>query len=383
MTLTDKTVGTKETFDSDKIRELSSKGIITNIANLEKAIFCLEYVGQLQEARLDFIFKGGSAIQTLLKEKWTRLSVDVDICTNASKDELEQILENIHQKFNKKAFSYTPRERVVGDNIPFYLYRIETPPITERSRTILLDAMGIKPKLATQQTSLKTFFFNSTIKVTTPTVGALLGDKLSTIGPTTIGRPLNDSRNGLEYAKHLFDIGILQENQFNIEECKTSYNQAIQTQSKIRNKEYTINECFGDLLFTCQVASLPQRGGEQLIKKLTSDKAKRAKSGLQILQDGLRRFRPFLVQNISFTWDNIRYNAARTALLTKILHDDIEATRATKILKISPPTTKEEILALAGQLKQIPEEKRWFIMPNEIVNFPKILRTWHSFFFSH
>lgn len=243
--------------------------------------------------------------------------------------------------------------------------------------------MGIKPKLATQQTSLKTFFFNSTIKVTTPTVGALLGDKLSTIGPTTIGRPLNDSRNGLEYAKHLFDIGILQENQFNIEECKTSYNQAIQTQSKIRNKEYTINECFDDLLFTCQVASLPQRGGEQLIKKLTSDKAKRAKSELQILQDGLRRFRPFLVQNISFTWDNIRYNAARTALLTKILHDDIEATRATKILKISPPTTKEEILALAEQLKQIPEEKRWFIMPNEIVNFPKILRTWHSFFFSH
>ena len=61
MTLTDKTVGTKETFDSYKIRELLSKGIITNIANLEKAIFCLEYVGQLQEARLDFIFKGGSA----------------------------------------------------------------------------------------------------------------------------------------------------------------------------------------------------------------------------------------------------------------------------------------------------------------------------------
>lgn len=383
MTPTNKTVGTKETFDPNKIRELLSKGIITNIANLEKAIFCLEYVGQLKEEGLEFIFKGGSAIQTLLKDKWTRLSIDDDICTNASKNELEKILEKIHQKFNKKAFSYTQRERVVGENIPFYLYRIETPPITERNRTILLDAMGIKPKYATQQTPLKTFFFNSTIKVTTPTVGALLGDKLSTIGPTTIGRPLNDSRNGLEYAKHLFDIGILQENQFNIEHCKTSYDQAIQIQSKIRNKEYTIDECFDDLLFTCQVASLPQRGGEQLIKNLTPDKANRAKSELQILQDGLRRFRPFLVQNISFTWDNLRYNAARTALLAKILHDDIEAIEATKILKISPPTTKEEILALAEQLKQIPEEKRWFIMPNEIVNFPKILRTWHSFFFSY
>lgn len=297
------------------------------------------------------------------------------------KKELEKILEKIHHKFDKKVFSYTQRERIVSENIPFYFYRIETPPITEGNRTILLDAMGIKPKFATQQTSLKTFFFNSAIKVTTPTAGALLGDKLSIIGPTTIGRPLNDSRNGLEYAKHLFDIGILQEDQFNIEQCKNSYNQAIQTQSKIRNKEYTINECFDDLLFTCQVASLPQRGGEQLIKKLKPNKADRAKSELQILQDGLRRFRPFLVQNISFTWDNLRYNAARTALLAKILHNDIEATEATKILKLNPPTTQEEILALAEQMKQIPEEKRWFIMPNEIANFPKILRTWHSFFF--
>jgi hypothetical protein len=119
MTLTDKTVGTKETFDSDKIRELSSKGIITNIANLEKAIFCLEYVGQLQEARLDFIFKGGSAIQTLLKEKWTRLSVDVGICTNASKDELEQILENIHQKFNKKLSHILQEKELLAITYPF------------------------------------------------------------------------------------------------------------------------------------------------------------------------------------------------------------------------------------------------------------------------
>lgn len=383
MTVTNKTVGTKETFDSDKIRSLLSKGAITNIANLEKAIFCLEYVGQLQEEGLSFIFKGGSAIQTLLGNKWTRLSIDVDICTDTSKEELENILEKIHRKFSNKAFSYTQRERAVGENIPFYLYRIETPPITERNRTILLDAMGIKPKFATQQTPLKTFFFDSTLKVTTPTIGGLLGDKLSIIGPTTIGRPLNDSRNGLEYAKHLFDIGILQETDFDIEQCKTSYREAIRTQSKIRNKEYTQNECFDDLLFTCQVASLPQRGGEQLIKKLMPSKTNRATSELRILQDGLRRFRPFLVQNISFTWDSLRYNAARTALLAKILHKNVEDTKAIKILKLNAPTTKEEILALAEQIKQIPEEKRWFIMLDEIVNFPKILRTWHSFLVSN
>lgn len=378
---TGKTVGTKETFDPERIHSLLSQTVITNTTNLEKAIFCLEYVGQLHEEGLNFIFKGGSAVQTLLANKWTRLSIDVDICTDSSKEELEIILDKIYRKFDKKAFSHTQREREIRGNIPFYLYRIETPAITEKSRMILLDAIGIKPKFATQQTPLKTFFFESSAKVTTPTVGALLGDKLSTIGPTSIGRPLNDSRNGLEYAKHLFDIGTLQETNFDIKQCKASYTEAIHIQSKIRNKKYPQDECFEDMLFTCQVVSLPQRGGEQAIKELTSSKAKRATSELGILQDGLRRFRPFLAQNISFAWDDLRNNAARTALLIKILNIDIEDAKATRILNANAPTTKEEILALAEQIKKLPKEKRWFIIPHEIVNFPKILKAWHSFFF--
>jgi hypothetical protein len=66
--------------------------------------------------------------------------------------------------------------------------------------------------------------------------------------------------------------------------------------------------------------------------------------------------------------------------LAKILHNNIEHAKATKILKLNAPTTKEEISSLAEQLKQISEEKRWFIALDEIINFPKILRTWHSFF---
>lgn len=376
-----KTVGTKETFNPEKINALLSQAVITNIANLEKAIFCLEYVGQLQREGLDLIFKGGSALQVLLGDKWTRLSIDIDICTASSKEELETILEKIHCKFDKKAFSYTVRHREISSHTPFYLYKIETPAITEKSRTILLDALGIKPKIATQQTRLKTFFYDSQEKVTTPTTGALLGDKLTTIGPTTIGRPLKDSRNGLEYAKHFFDIGILQETDLNIQQCKTAYIEGIRIQSKIRNKKHTPEECFEDMLFTCQIASLPQQLGEQAIKELPSSQANRATSEFRILQDGLRRFRPFLVQKIAYTWDDLRNNAARTALLIKILTSNITDSKATTILNAEPPTKKEEILALTEQIKKIPKEKRWFILPNEIVNFPKILRAWHSFFF--
>jgi len=378
---TTKTVGTKETFNPERIHDLLSQAVITNITNLEKAIFCLEYVGQLQEEGLDLIFKGGSALQVLLGTKWTRLSIDIDICTDSSKEELETILGKIHSKFDKKAFLYTPRNREISSRVPFHLYRIETPAITEKSRTILPDAIEIKPKIATQQTPLKTFFYDSSAKITTPTTGALFGDKLTTIGPTSIGRPLNDSRNGLEYAKHFFDIGTLQETDFHIQQCKTAYTEVIRIQSKIRNKEYTRDECFEDMLFTCQVASLPQQLGEQAIKELTSSKVDRATSEFRILQDGLRRFRPFLVQKISYTWDDLRNNAARTALLIKILNSNIADAKAIKLLNTNLPTKKEEILALLEQIKKIPKEERWFILPDEIVNFPKILRAWHSFFF--
>jgi hypothetical protein len=129
------------------------------------------------------------------------------------------------------------------------------------------------------------------------------------------------------------------------------------------------------------VASLPQQLGEQTINELPSPKVSRATSEFRILQDGLRRFRPFLVQKTSYKWDDLRNNAARTALLTKILNSNITDAEATKILNIHAPTRKEEILTLIEQIKKLPKEERWFIIPNEMVNFPKILRTWHSFFF--
>ena len=66
---TTKTIGTAKTFNQGKIKSLLSKGTIASIPNIEKAIFCLEYLGQLQEEGLNLIFKGGSAVQILLRDR--------------------------------------------------------------------------------------------------------------------------------------------------------------------------------------------------------------------------------------------------------------------------------------------------------------------------
>jgi hypothetical protein len=370
---TTKTIGTAATFGSEKINGLLSTGLINNVANLERAIFSLEY----------FVFKGGSAIQVILRDKWTRLSVDADICSNVSEKELIAIMDNIHQKFDKTAFSFKVRDRTIAGSIPFYLYILEAPSIAVigETRSCLLDVMGIKPNYATTQVALKTPFFDSDITITTPTIGALLGDKLSTIGPNTMGRHLVDSRNGVEYAKHFYDIKNLQEADFIFKDCRSAFHEAIELQSKIRSKNFSVQECCEDMFFTCKVASLPQALSEQLIAKLSEQPRARARSEFRILRDGLARFRPFLVRGLTYSWDDLRYCAALTALLTKMVQLDLSEEKIKAILKANMPSKREEIQSVAAKLAAVPEQDRWFIQLDELVNFPRLLQTWHDYFF--
>ncbi len=107
-------VGNPENFSPSHVESLLSKGLVGSAVNLEKAIFSLEYVAQLKNAGLDFIFKGGSAVQILLGDRWNRLSIDVDVCTDASKGELIEALGAIGKRFGGRGFSYEARE---GENL--------------------------------------------------------------------------------------------------------------------------------------------------------------------------------------------------------------------------------------------------------------------------
>jgi hypothetical protein len=275
---TAKTEGAAGSFDPSKINGLLSAGRINSVVNLEKAIFSLEYLAQLQKGGLDFVFKGGSAIQVILQSRWGRLSVDADICTDASEEELLEIMKGIYKRFDRAAFSFKARNGPEGGPVPFYNYILDVPSIVETgdARNFLLDVMGARPKYATTQVALKTPFYDSSVSITTPTIGALLGDKLSMIGPNTAGRRLADSRNGVEYAKHFYDINSLQEFDFDFEDCRSAFHEAIEMQSKIRKKRLSVGECCEDMLFTCEVACLSQSMGERAIARLQGQQSSRA-----------------------------------------------------------------------------------------------------------
>lgn len=357
-------IGDKKCFSPENLKKIVEEKKLTSIANLERALFALEYVGQLWDNGLDLVFKGGSAVQILLGDSWNRLSVDADICTELSVEEIEKNLDEIKKKFKGKCFDYEPRGDPDGDLFRFY--RLTSPPITGPQRKFLLDIQRIEPNYRLTETPLKSFFYDSDIIIKTPTGSSILGDKLSVIGPSTIGRKLDDSRNGIEYAKHFYDIFCLSNNFEEFSETRKTYYSCVEIQSEIRGKDYTREECIKDALLTCKTASLPFN--EELVNNMSEDNM--ILKQYENLKKGVRRFGPFIVDEHFYNWESLREYASKTANLFKALK------QGTKITKKKDAELDEMIETLSA----LPEEERWFMDFDELRLSPQVVKNWYHFY---
>lgn len=65
---------------------------------IEKVIYALTFLEQLQLNDLNFVFKGGTAL-LLATETPKRFSIDIDIITGEPEDKIKEVLEKISQLF--------------------------------------------------------------------------------------------------------------------------------------------------------------------------------------------------------------------------------------------------------------------------------------------
>jgi len=360
-----KFLGKSECFSENHLRQIVKDKELTSISNIEKALFALEYVGQLWESGVDLVFKGGSAVQILLGDSWNRLSVDVDICTEFSKEQIEAHMNKIKKKFDGECFDFEPRKGPKGSK--FQCYRLTSLPITNLQRKFLLDIQGLKPEYKLTKTPLKSFFYDSDIKIPTPTGSSILGDKLSVIGPSTIGRNLTDSRNGIEYAKHFYDIHCLYTKFDDLSETRKTYLSCVEIQSVIRKTEFDVGVCIDDAIDTCKIASLPF--DEDLVKKMTP--TDRNLKQYAILKNGVQRFQPFIVGAKFYTWEKMREYASRTALLFKIMK------KKSNSLENSDEKSIDEMV---DTLESLPDEEQWFLDLDDLRLSPIVLRNWYEYY---
>jgi hypothetical protein len=359
-----KFLGKSTCFNPETIREIVDGKSLTSIANLERALCSLEYVGQLCDSGVDLVFKGGSAVQILLGDSWNRLSVDVDICTDIAVEEIERHMSGIEEKFDGTCFNYESRGGPWGD--VFKYYRVTSPPITDIPRWFLLDIQRVKPRYSLTKTPLKAFFYDSDIKIQTPTGSSILGDKMSVIGPSTIGRKLVDSRNGVEYAKHFYDIFCLSNNFHDFSETRMTYESCVEIQSKLRGMDLSTRECVEDAIFTCKIASLPM--DDELVKRMVSDKS--VFHRYQTLKKGVNRFDPFMVGTRFYNWESMRVYASKAASLFK---------RVTNI-NYNPGTEEIGVEEMIRVLSSLPDDERWFMDFEDLRLSPNVLSNWYQYY---
>ncbi len=365
--LSDKFLGNKSYFDRNyilkKIEE--RRGLVRDL--YERALNGLEYLSQLRDMGLDPIFKGGSAVQLLIPENLQRLSIDIDLAVGCSEKELTSILQQIHNKFNNKIYDF---ERV-GTDLPPYLvlYNLYIPSFfSETPSKIELDFLLHMPNYKTQQTQIKTFLYESDYIVRTPTINALLGDKLTTLGPNTIGKTLD--KNPLNIGKQLYDIFVLFNYSDNFKDLFDAYYDVFNFEKKNRElHSLSFEDAINDLIHICKLFSLSKNSP----KWVTDEKIKEKTN---FLKRGINNLMPYTSSELKLSLLKARTTSAKIAFLAKLLlfehNKTLKETISMKIfhqdnLRVKNLINDEDkIDEMKKKLDQIEIRERYHIQPKEL-----------------
>ncbi len=218
----------------------------------EQAIHCLELVAELSWAYFPFQFKGGNSLLLILQDP-KRFSIDVDIATDESPEEIERVLDKIVLEcgvFGK----WTKRQHKTKPFIPLASYYLfyKSKFTGSDDAFIMLDCQLTKSPYKTQNIPIVCgTIYKTIVKTDVPTPSSLIGDKLLTLGPTTLGIPLGKGKEA-QRIKHIFDIARLCETLPSISDVRESLTACIIHENTLQKKEIDAKDILADTLLFCK-----------------------------------------------------------------------------------------------------------------------------------
>jgi hypothetical protein len=235
---------------------------------MEKVIYALSLVEHLVQSGLKFTFKGGTSLLLILPEP-KRFSIDVDIITTESREQVETALNDICKrgiftKFELDTFrSYKPGVPKAHYLLTFYSQ------LDKREKVILLDILyeehGYPALVQAPIVNEWVQTDENPVSVWIPSVDSITGDKLTAYAPNTTGiRFRVEHANGrvtekqMEVMKQLFDIGILFDRITSLPHFKDSFHAAAQKEINYRGiPNMTVEHVLNDIIDTSlMIASL-------------------------------------------------------------------------------------------------------------------------------
>lgn len=252
-----------------------------NLARMELFLWDLEIFMQIQSLlKSKIVLKGGAAVQFYLPIEYQRSSIDIDIICSVSKKEIEIILKRIESKFSGEGELFKFRlhkPRNPKTNLPLYTYYMTVPSICS-DRELFRTQSNIQEVKIEFFTSNKYYKINrisspslfaikSSNKYNILNLNQLFADKLTTIGPNTIGI---QKRRYDELIKQLYDIDMLFKFNFrnlNFYEIKRSFITRAKLECKYRKIRFSLNIIKSDILdFLKQIANIDFNNNADFIK---------------------------------------------------------------------------------------------------------------------
>lgn len=274
----------------------------TNI--IEKVIRAFSLLDMLAASSCPFHFKGGSCLMLLLTDQPYRLSIDIDIiCPPGT--EIEAYLEKFQEYGFIKYESVRRLQR--GTNIPKshskFFYDIAYIADSNRSGHILLDVLNedCHYQETTRVPIVSPFIRMDGVagSVLVPSVGDILGDKLTAFAPNTTGIPYfkGETDCSLEIIKQLYDVGRLFDKISDLKVTSQSFKRIAEVELSYRNMPSNPELIFEDIRQTAL---------------LMATRGKEGHGNIDMLISGVGRIKSFMFQS-NYTLEKAITDASKAA----------------------------------------------------------------------
>jgi predicted nucleotidyltransferase component of viral defense system len=351
---------TKEWLDSFRGKK-EHKSI--NVTILEKMVHALSLLEHLKTAGLDFVFKGGTSL-VLLLEEGNRFSIDIDIISSIKREPLETILDTVVANSHFKSNTLNDR-RSYKEGVPKAHYTFEFDSVYNPNvpGTILLDILFDSPHYPELiESSVEISWISVTepiTSITTPSINAICGDKLTAFAPETVGIPYykGDRLFTMEICKQLFDLGKLFENITDMSIVKASFSAFAKAELSYRSSDEDFNkrsltetDVLWDAINTCAIITRRERNLTAESKKKFAD-----------LNLGIRSFGSAFLMKGNFRIEEALAASARAAYLNAILlQSEITEIEYYDGQDIGELTIENTDWAFLNRLKRQPDKSIFF-----------------------
>jgi hypothetical protein len=243
-----------EEFTRENIESRKEKYEFNNLGRIEIFLWDLEIFIQLQNILGDkIVLKGGAAAQFYLPIENQRTSVDIDIIVEAKEKDILSAINKIESDFNgqDRFLKFRPHKpKIPKTNLPLKTYFIDIPSVISEDgiQQIKCEFIFLDEVYINKITSPKLFSCDTKLTYNILPLNVLIGDKLTTIGPNTIG--IQDDRSD-EQIKQVYDlIELIEQNldKIDTEQIKEYYQNRANKEAIGREIKYDFNTFIDDAI---------------------------------------------------------------------------------------------------------------------------------------